>query len=57
MGNKWTIEVWELDEVRGKHSYREFWKGENVICAIWKMVCAKRKGYGCITLSWRGRCE
>jgi hypothetical protein len=51
MGNTWTIEVWA--EFMGKYRYLEFWRGQSWIGAIWHLIKAKRKGYGCVTLHWR----
>lgn len=52
MGNTWEIEVWTQLEEWG-YGYSHFWSGESWIAAVWNLVKAKRKGYGCITLHWR----
>ncbi len=54
MGITLEVLVWKPIEWRGgEYGYEEFWRGENLLAAIWQLVMAKRQGYGCVTLHWR----
>lgn len=52
MGNRFEIEVWHCND--GDCQYYPFWKGESLIAALWQYRKAKKQGYGCVTLHWRG---
>jgi hypothetical protein len=54
MGNTFTVEVWkQRDWDGGNYGYEDFWRGENIVVALWKFWMAKREGHGCVTLHWR----
>ena len=51
MGWVWEVKVWrEIDNIYGYHSY---WRGDSFVMAVFNMLKAKRKGWGCIALEWR----
>lgn len=54
MGNTWTVEVWkQVEWMDWKYGYEDFWRGENMLAALFNFWKAKREGYGCVTLHWR----
>lgn len=55
MGSTWEIEVWgEHGFGSDGHSYKTYWRGESAIQAFYKLWMAKKEGFGCVTLHWRG---
>lgn len=55
MGSKFTVEVWRRIEWQDdRYGYTEFWRGASFFLAILNLIKAKREGYGCVTLHWRG---
>lgn len=52
MGNTYEICVWGMDEMDGYcgYMYKEFWRGQSILVALWKFFEARRAGYECVKL-------
>lgn len=55
MGNKFEVWVWVHLELSGDdtYSYNQYWRGQSFIKAIYHLLKAKQKGYGCVKLEYR----
>jgi hypothetical protein len=56
MGSKYTVQVWGQhfkDCGINEYSYTVAWAGQSLPRALWELVKAKRRGFGCTTLEWR----
>ena len=54
MGSTFTVEAWaEWDGPGNGYSYMVQYSGESFVAAICSLWRTKKKGYGCVKLSYR----
>lgn len=57
MGNTYTVDAWGQHRVFGpddlEYSNMMQWQGESFWRALWELRKAKKRGFGCVSLSWR----
>lgn len=55
MGNTFEVQVWGQHEgYDSGYSYRQHWSGESLVRAVWEWHKARKLGFGCVSLKWRG---
>ena len=53
MGCKYEVYEWHYHAGLQEWRYDDIYRGQSFFRALYVMICAKRRGAGCVKLEWR----